>query len=48
MSKEDVERGGGGALTMMAGFAMMQFDKDNDGKLSKEEFMEAFSDMSKK
>jgi Ca2+-binding EF-hand superfamily protein len=48
MSKEDMEEGGEATLEMMAGFLITEFDKDNDGKLSKDEFIEAFSDISEK
>lgn len=47
LNKEELEQGGKAILNMMAGSLMSEFDKDGDGKLTKDEFIAAFDDISK-
>ena len=52
LNKEDMEQGGEDMVEKLqeqvAGIIIAEYDKDNDGKLSKDEFLEAFCDISKK
>jgi Ca2+-binding EF-hand superfamily protein len=36
-----------GQLAVFSNFALSEFDKDDDGKLNKEEFLDAFASLEK-
>ena len=46
LTKEDMKEMGKNAYSLMASFTVAEYDKDGDGYLNKEEFLEAFSEIS--